>query len=314
MAESFKSDVDRAVYAAAMTTDTAAARTFLLTHARIIEIRLAEFALDGVTEAAHGAISGVEAYRNSDGGFGNGLEPDALAPASQPLAADTAFDILADIAESTDDPGVREHAAEVARRTLDHLDAASDSAGGLSIVFPSVADFPRAEHWGDGVFPPGLNPTAKLVAHARALGLEHPWIDRAAAFCRAAIEKLEPGTDAHTALCVVPFLESELDREDARAAYEGLLSRADQLALFTVMPGPGYGLTPLDFAPHPSSPRRRFFPAEAIEAHLDALASSQHDDGGWSTSWTPPGPRSTLAWRGVVTLNALRVLRANHRI
>lgn len=297
-----------------MRIDIAAARTFLLTHARIIEIRLAEFTLDGITASAHAAIAGVQAYRNSDGGFGNGLESDALAPPSQPLAVDVAFDILSDIAGSTGDAGVRGHAAEVAAATLDYLDTVSDSTGGLSIVFPSAADYPRADHWGDGVFPPGLNPTAKLVARARSLGLEHPWIERAAEFCRKAIAELEPGTDAHTALCVVPFLESELDRDDSRRTYEELLSGADRLSLFKMMPGPDYGLTPLDFAPDPQSPRRKYFPAAAIEAHLDALAGGQQEDGGWTIAWTPPGPRATLAWRGAVTLNALRTLRANGRI
>lgn len=297
-----------------MTVDTTAARTFLLAHARIVEIRLAEFFLDGTTAAAHAAISGIEAYRNPDGGFGNGLEADVLAPASQPLAADSAFDILTDIAGTTDDRAVRRHAAETARATLDHLDSVADPDGGLPIVLPSVAGFPRADHWGDGVFPPALNPTAKVVAGARSLGLEHPWLDRASRFCRSAIERLEPGSDAHTALCVLAFLETELDRPDSAKAYEDLLAQADQLALFKPIPGPGYGLTPLDFAPNPASPRRRFFPPETIDAHLDELASTQQGDGGWPVSWTPPGPGAVLTWRGRVTLDALRVLRANRRI
>ncbi|HVX43883.1 MAG TPA: hypothetical protein VHC49_08345 [Mycobacteriales bacterium] len=297
-----------------MTIDQAAARTFLLTHARIIEIRLAEFVLDGVTASAHAAIAGVEAYRNSDGGFGNGLEADALAPPSQPLDVDVAFDVLSGIAESTEDTGVREHAAEVAEATLGYLDAVSDSSGGLSIVFPSAAEYPRAEHWGDAVFPPALNPTAKIVANARTLGLEHPWIDRAADFCRAAVDGLKPDTDAHTALCVLPFLESDLDRESSQKAYETLLSGITQMSLFNLMPGPDYGLTPLDFASDPSSPRRKYFPAEAIDAHLDDLVARQQDDGGWTMVWNPPGPRAVNTWRGVITLGALRTLRANGRI
>lgn len=294
--------------------DTRAARTFLRTHARIIEIRLAEFALDGVTPAAQAAIAGIEAYRNADGGFGSGLEPDALAPTSQPLAVDSAFDILRDIAEHTDDPAVGQRAAECASATLDYLDSVSDPDGGLSIVFPSVAEFPRAEHWGDGTFPPALNPTAKLLGNARSLGLDHPWLRRAAQFCRSAVDGLASGTDAHTALCAVSFLETELDREESRKAYEALLGRSEELALFKPMPGPGYGLTPLDFAPSPTSQRHAFFATEAIEAHLDELGSAQLDDGGWPLTWAPPGEGPVLAWRGVLTLNALRVLRAYGRL
>ena len=39
--------------------------------------------------------------------------------------------------------------------------------------------------------------------------------------------------------------------------------------------------TPLNFAPRPQSLARRLFSDEVIEAHLDALASVQQEDGGW---------------------------------
>lgn len=297
-----------------MTVNVNGARTFLRTHARIIEIRLAEFALDGTADAARGAIAGIEAYRNADGGFGNGLEPDALAPSSQPLAVDSAFDILSDIAESTTEPAIRDRAAATASATMDYLETVSGPDGGLPIVLPSVAEFPRAEHWGDGDFPPALNPTAKILGAARILGLDHPWMERATGFCRSAISGLPAGTDAHTALSAVRFLETEIDREQSRKQYQDLLRRSEQLALFKPLPGPGYGLTPLDFAPNPTDRRREFFATEAIDAHLDELASAQLEDGGWPLAWAPPGPGPTLAWRGVVTLTALRVLRANGRI
>lgn len=80
--------------------DVKAARTFLLTHARIIERRLAEIYLDGATDVEP-VLHALEAYRNADGGFGHGLEGDALAPESQPLAVDTAFGLLDDLADHT---------------------------------------------------------------------------------------------------------------------------------------------------------------------------------------------------------------------
>jgi hypothetical protein len=297
-----------------MTVHIAAARAFISANARIVERRLAEFHLDGDETAGTAAIAGLEAYRNGDGGFGHGLEPDALAPDSQPLAVDSAFDILDAVARSTTDPSTRTRAAEAARVTMPYLDGVSSSDGGLSIVFPSVAAHPRAEHWGDGVFAPGLNPTGKIVAVARALGVEHPWLDRAAAFCRAAIDTPGSVGDAHSAICVLPFLETDTDRDWAVRAYDDLRSRITGLPLFKEMPGPDYGLSPLDFAPSPQSPRRGFFTDVSIAAHLDDLAAAQHDDGGWPLAWQPPGHSSVLAWRGVVTLHALRVLRAYGRI
>ena len=297
-----------------MAVDIEAARTFLRGNARIVERRLAEFSLDGDETAASAAIAGLEAYRNGDGGFGHGLEPDALAPDSQPLAVDFAFDILGELARTTSNPATRTRAADAAGATMSYLDSVSSRDGGLSIVFPTVAAHPRAEHWGDGVFPPGLNPTAKIVGVARELGIEHPWLDRAAAFCRATIESAGSVGDAHSAACVLPFLETDPDRDWAARTYDALGNRITELPLFKQLPGPEYGLSPLSFAPSPDSPRRALFSDESIAAHLDELVATQDADGGWPLAWQPPSDAAVLAWRGVETLHALRALRAYGRI
>ena len=284
------------------------ARTFLLTHARIIERRLAEIYLDGATDVEP-VSHALEAYRNADGGFGHGLESDALAPESQPLAVDAAFALFDDLAAHTG-----ASFADAVATTIPFLQAVSSPDGGLPIVLPSVAAYPRAEHWGDGVFPPGLNPTAAIVARARHLGSPHPWLDAAAAFCRRALGTPGSVSDAHTALCVLRFFETDPDRAWAEGEYDKLGASLTDLAHFQPMPGAGYGLTPLQFAPSPHSPRRRFFASESIDAHLDALEKAQQDDGGWPITWQPPGPTAQANWRGVVTLDALRVLRAYGRI
>lgn len=51
-----------------------------------------------------------------------------------------------------------------------------------------------------------------------------------------------------------------------------------------------------------------------IEAHFDALASKQLDDGGWPLSLEPPGEAARAEWRGKWTLDALAVLRAYGRV
>jgi hypothetical protein len=77
---------------------------------------------------------------------------------------------------------------------------------------------------------------------------------------------------------------------------------------------PAYGVTPLHFAPGPTSPWRTLFSNEEIAAHLDRMERDQLDDGGWSLTWEPPGPAATLAYRGMETIRSLRVLAANGRI
>ena len=49
------------------------ARDFLLTNARMIERRLFQFHFEN--ESPEGVFHAVYAYRNSDGGFGHGMEP-----------------------------------------------------------------------------------------------------------------------------------------------------------------------------------------------------------------------------------------------
>ena len=76
---------------------------------------------------------------------------------------------------------------------------------------------------------------------------------------------------------------------------------------------PGETHSPLDFAPLPDSIARRLFDAATIEAHLDHLAGAQRDDGGWMFNWPSWSPAAESDWRGFLTVDALRILRANGR-
>lgn len=58
---------------------------------------------------------------------------------------------------------------------------------------------------------------------------------------------------------------------------------------------------------------RRSRAADAIAAHLDHLAAAQRDDGGWMFNWPSWSPAAGADWRGFLTVDALRVLRANGR-
>jgi len=69
-----------------------AARAFLDREGRLVERRLAAVLFDGADPA--GVADAVRAYRNADGGFGHGLEPDKRCPASLPIDVECAVDIL----------------------------------------------------------------------------------------------------------------------------------------------------------------------------------------------------------------------------
>jgi hypothetical protein len=73
--------------------DLAAAGRFMAKHARILDRRRFEL-LTGKTDAS-AVLAALSAYRNTDGGYGHGLEPDLRAPESQPSAALHAFEVFA---------------------------------------------------------------------------------------------------------------------------------------------------------------------------------------------------------------------------
>lgn len=70
-----------------------------MTHGRLLDRRRLEVLLD----RAHpdGLLAALDGYRNADGGYGWGLEPDLRAPESQPVAAVHAFEVLAEVVPVT---------------------------------------------------------------------------------------------------------------------------------------------------------------------------------------------------------------------
>lgn len=173
--------------------------------------------------------------------------------------------------------------------------------------------YPRAEHWSQWTYEPGLNPTAGLVGRLYRLGVDHPWLRPASDWCWT---RLAAGfdEDAHALGETLIFLASVPDRARA-ATFAPLVPR--WLAAAPNFRGdpadPGYGLTPLHFAPAPDGPWSHLFDAATIDGHLDRLQRDQQPDGGWAITWEPPSQASTLEWRGIETLRALRVLRAYGR-
>ena len=113
---------------------------------------------------------------------------------------------------------------------------------------------------------------------------------------------------------VLAFLQHVPDRPRAAAAFARvgpLLLSGGLVALEPSADGESH--SPLDFAPLPSSLARGLFSEATIEAHLDHLAGAQRDDGGWMFNWPSWSPAAEADWRGFLTVDVLRILRANGR-
>jgi hypothetical protein len=73
-------------------------------------------------------------------------------------------------------------------------------------------------------------------------------------------------------------------------------------------------LRPLEVVPRPDHAARRLFDDGRIERELDRLEAEQQEDGGWTFTWKAWNPAAAWEWRGVVTVLALRTLRAYGRL
>jgi hypothetical protein len=280
---------------------------FLLNQARLLEWRLFATCFRG--EPAAGVVDALRGYQNDDGGFGHALEPDKRCPFSLPIDVEIAFQALAAAGTADHDMVIR--ACDFLARAAEQADA----GGAVPPAFPVIESFPRAEHWTEWTYEPGLNPTAGLVGLLYQLGVDHPWRSAGAAYCW---QQLEAGTvlgDAHVLREVLLFLEHVPDRDRADQHAAALAPNLASIPLFHLDPdAPGYGLSPLDVAPQATSRWRTLFTDAQIGAHLDRLQKNQQADGGWPITWEPPSQAAVLEWRGIVTLGALRTLTSYGRL
>ena len=291
-----------------MSNRVSAARSFMAAHARALDRRRFELIFDG--EDAEFALGALRAYRNPDGGYGHGLEPDLRAPESQPAAALHAFEVFADVAPVT---------SLDTEKLCDWLDGVSLPDGGLPFALPIGDPSGCAPFWAEAdprAF--SLQITAIVAAHAHRVAkhdpavARHRWLSRATSRCLAAINALEAAPTAYELAFAVQLLDAVHDHDAA----PGLLARLGEYipadGRLKVVGGlPDEALAPLDLAPEPGRPARAFIDRAAIEADLERLASEQEEDGGWTVDFQSYSPAAALEWRGYATVHALSILRRN---
>jgi hypothetical protein len=292
-----------------MSIDLNAAAEFMAAHARVLDRRRFELRTGGTDPA--GVLAALDGYRNPDGGYGWGLEPDLRAPESQPGSAAHAFEVFEDAA-----PATSPHALAL----CDWLESVTLDDGGLPFVLPLSTTAASAPWWQSGdPTTSSLQITAfttavaqRVAAHDSAVAA-HPWLERATTYCLDAIAALDDAPFAYVLAFSIQLLDAVHDsRSEATVLLEKLGAHIPANGRVAVRGGTeGESLNPLDIAPHPDQPSRELFAADVIEADLERLAAAQHDDGGWSVDYLKISPAGALDWRGVATIRALDVLQRN---
>ena len=284
------------------------ARSFLAGHGRLLDRRRFELlAGDGDPTAV---IAAVDGYRNPDGGYGWGIEPDLRDGTSQVAGALHALEVFAEAPQAV---------SGQAGALLDWLAGHTLPDGGLPFALPVAEDTGVAPCWAQAASgTSSLHITTAVGAHAHLLAdrlpdlAGHPWLATASGYCLRGIAELaEPS--AHELSYAIQFLDAAADREPGAAA---LLDRLAALlpadGLLRVAGGAAdEALRPLDYAPWPQRPARRLVRAGVIEAELARLAAGQQRDGGWLVDFGSYSPAARLEWRGYATVRAVAVLLAN---
>lgn len=259
-------------------------------------------------------LAAVDGYRNADGGYGWGLEPDLRAGESQPAGALHAFEVFEDVAPLTTPRAVE---------LCDWLDSVTLPDGGLPFALPVADPAGCATFWaGADPVVSALQSTAfaagvahRVAVHDAAVAA-HPWLARATAYCLDAIASVETQPHAIELSFAIRFLDAAHDRHpEAAPLLERLGKFVPDTGLVPVEGGSeGETMRALNFAPVPGTPASALLRHGVIEAELDRLAERQLDDGGWVVDFAAFSPAAELEWRGYATVQAVQTLHRAGRL
>ena len=292
-----------------MTVDLGAAADFLAGSARLLDRRRFDVLFAG--GSIDPLFAAVDAYRNPDGGYGWGLEPDLRSRSSQPGGALHAFEAFADASPATT-PRAVELCEWLAGVTLPD--------GGLPFALPVPDPAACAPFWASADSSRSSLQITAIVATAayRVAAFDpavaaHPWLSRATEFCLGTLGAMASPPHAMELAFAVQWLDAAAVRTPGAA---DLLDRirpwvpADGMLHVDGGADDEY-MRPLDFAPTAGGPARRLLDQDAVEADLERLAAGQQPDGGWTVDFDSYSPTASLEWRGHRTVGALLLLRDN---
>lgn len=289
------------------------ASAFMAAHARALDRRRFEVATSDSDTARQAVIAGLDLYRNADGGYGWGLEPDLRAGESQPGGAQHALEAFADAG-----PATSPHAAAL----LDWLGSVTLPDGGLPFALPISDPTACAPFWANAdPAASSLQITAVVATQAYrsarwdATVRDHPWLETATRHCFDAIRRIDDVPAAYELSFALQLLditaEAHPDAGELLAHLGQFVPRDGTVAVAGGAEGETLHL--LDLSPEPDRPLRELLDPQAVSDDLDRLEQGQLEDGGWGVGFTSYSDAAALEWRGYCTVAAVTILRMNGR-
>ena len=286
------------------------ARDFILTNARMIERRLFEFYF--ANGDMNGVFHAVYAYRNPDGGFGHGLEPDTASPESQPLFSIMALETLDEVGYLTKEIIIKDF--------MPYFKNITTEKGGVPWMFRPKSDYPCEGHFKTVKEWAALSTTAPLLGVLEKYDIEIPWMKKAEEFVWSEFERIQ-NKHVFCYLCVprwLTFLINTRSKEKANKRIGNLKKwiLADGV-ICNDKSDDGWGLygkpNSLNYANSTESILYSMFSKETIELDLQILIEKQKEDGRWDT-WYGISEGTKLEWAGIQTLWALKTLKNYNKI
>lgn len=233
-------------------------------------------------------------YKNTDNGFGHGMEHDIKTPDSHPLALEY---ILAVFVRSWGIP-----AGDLFMGTAQWVTANQHDDGSLKNP-ASLHDYPYAPWWKDG----GQSMPDSITGNLTALSLVTPELaekTRQWVHANLTIDKICENGWLFMAYHAYDYFMNVDDFPDIARYRQATISNIRDCA--RKAPESQYGAL-LEFAPTPESAVAKTMP-ELVARSLDYLQESQQDDGRWKDE------HDLAHWQPATTISALRMLQRHGRL
>lgn len=288
-----------------------AAKQFILQNARPVDLAVYKYYFEGQSNEM--VIAGLSEFQNGDGGFGNGLEPDFVNPASSPIATNDAIITL----YRTGALGKDSDMVKGIVKYLDSRDSFDEDKKRWLFAIDSNKDYPHAIWWekneSDGIS--GFNPTMSLAAFMVCYGSGTALYKD---MVREGLKHLEESEEINGDELKCYLLAYELLRQNniceviSLEYLEELIRKkmSDVICKDVEKYGVEYATAPSDIF---SGIYSEFITPEImplIDAEKAALNNLQKEDGGYDITWQwytqyPEFEEARNNWRPRVTLEKL---------
>lgn len=250
-------------------------------------------------------------FRNSDGGFGHGLEADFLLPDSSALATSIAMRILHDLEDS-------ERKSEIMHQAINYLKSVYDPhRKGWYAVPKEVNDYPHAPWWQWNPHEQMTvidyrwgNPSAEIIGYMNFYNKNEETL----AMVDYAINhfnQLDDYNSEHEIYCYLRMYDC-LDKSDQDKIYISLKKAVNESIMTDSNQWTEYVAKPMDFL---KCSKGNWFGIneKALQEHREYIKREVKEKGYIDVTWKwnqyeDDWEESKKIWRGVLTLEALKII------